>query len=84
MFTYPLTLQDALQAFVKFKANIVSEVEFDDPVLNQFYADEALGLCTITIRQPDVDIISIRNVQDSVLEISYHDPELEFVRKLQC
>lgn len=83
MFTYPLTLQDALQAFVKFKANIVSEVEFDDPVLNQFYADEAEGLCTITIRQPDVDIISIRNVQDSVLEISYLDPELEFVRKLQ-
>jgi hypothetical protein len=84
MFTYPLTLADAIQAFVKFKANIVSEVKFDDPVLNQLYADEAQGLCTITIQQPDVDIISIRNVQDSVLEISYLDPELEFVRKLQC
>ena len=79
MFTYPLTLQDALQAFVKFKANIVSEVDFTDPVLNQLYADEALGLCTIKIHPPSGD-----EFQDSVLEISYHDPELEFVRKLQC
>ena len=57
---------------------------FDDPALNQLYADEAAGLCTITIHHPINDGISgIFNVKDSGLEISYTDPELEFMRRLQ-
>jgi hypothetical protein len=68
---------------MKFKQNL--EVEFADPILNQLYADEAEGLCTITIRQPiNNGVVGVINVQDSGLEISYLDPELEFVRKLQC
>jgi len=82
MFTYTLTFQDAIQAFVKFKTSESSDVDFDNPGLNQVYQDEAQGLCTITLRQPRSNDITIRNIQDSILEIHYADPELEFQRRL--
>lgn len=82
MFTYPLTLADAIQAFVKFKSDPDTPVVFADAILNQLYSDEDAGLCTITIKQADADCISIRNITDTTLEITYLDPELEFVRKL--
>ena len=78
MFMYPLTYQDAVRAFVKFRSKHTDKSVFDDSALAQLYADEANGLCTITIHPP-----TSNELQDSVLEISYTDPELEFVRRLQ-
>lgn len=78
MFMYPLTYQDAVRAFVKFQSKYTDKLVFDDSALAQLYTDEANGLCTITIHPP-----SSEELQDSVLEVSYHDPELEFVRRLQ-
>ena len=83
MFTYPLTLADAIQAFVKYTQTHADQVEFDDPVLNQLYADEAQGLCTITFKTINFFDAKVHH-SDSILEIVYTDPELEFVRKLQC
>jgi hypothetical protein len=81
MFTYPLTLDDAIQAFVKYGKTHNSQVEFTDPALNQFYADEALGLCTINFKTNTTNRY-IGGQGDSTLEITYLDPELEFVRRL--
>lgn len=74
MFNYQLTLIDAIQAYVKYVQDQSVEIQFDDPLLNQFYADQAAGLCTISVLPG--------STQDSVLEINYVDPELEFLRRL--
>jgi hypothetical protein len=83
MFTYPLTHKDALKTLRKFLSDMDSGVQFDNPILVQLYWDQDQGLCTIVRRDSNADDINV-DMQDSVLEISYHDPELEFVRKLQC
>ena len=82
MFTHALTLADAIQAFVKYAKTHNSQVEFTDPALNQFYADEAKGLCTINFKT-NTSNRYIGGKGDSTLEIAYADPELEFVRRLQ-
>lgn len=73
MFKHTLKFTDAHQAFDAYING--TAVAFLDTALNQFYADEAAGLCTILI-QPGT-------TQDSVILIHYHDPELEFERRLQ-
>ena len=59
-----------------------AEIKFVDPNVQMFYDDEAQGLCTIELKQgkrPQDGLPS----GDSVLEICYYDPELEFQRRLQ-
>lgn len=81
MFRYKMKFADALQAFVKYTHSDVGQVEFDDPALNQYYADEANGLCTIVLITPESSTAIVTS--DSELEIEYADPELEFQRRLQ-
>lgn len=83
MFTYPLTYKDALKTLEKFLSDMDAGVQFDNPMLVQLYWDEDQGLCTIVRRDPNADDINV-GTSDSILEITYTDPELEFVRKLQC
>ena len=71
---------DALQAFYKYTTTEQATAVFDDPLLNQMYADEAAGLCTITMIAPESTTAILSS--DSELEISYSDPELEFLRQL--
>jgi hypothetical protein len=75
MFKYKMRFIDAIQAYTKYTGS--GAVVFEDPALNQFYADEAEGLCTIQLIAPDAPAV------DSMLEIHYFDPELEFQRRLQ-
>lgn len=81
MFTYPLTLADAIQAFGKYTRTNPGSVEFMDPTLNQLYADEAAGLCTITLKTNSTGKY-VGGQSDSTLEITYTDPELELLRRL--
>ena len=80
MFKYPLKYADALSSYLKYTTGELDAVEFTDPALNQFYADEAQGLCRIELLTPDFAIIAMNG--GSVLEIYYTDPELEFLRRL--
>ena len=82
MFTYTLTLADAIQAFVKYTKTHPGHVEFADPTLNQLYADEEAGLCSITLRTNTTGSY-VGGQSDTTLEITYTDPELEFERRLQ-
>ena len=82
MFKYPLKYADALSSYLKYTTGELDAVEFTDPALNQFYADEAQGLCRIELLAPDFAIAAMDG--DSVLEIHYTDPELEFERRLQA
>jgi hypothetical protein len=55
-------------------------VRFIDPVLQQFFDDERLGLCRVTVKRlPPMVIAS--DVQHHVL-VEYYDPELEMVKRL--
>ena len=81
MFKYKMAFADALQAYVKYTQTDTGTVEFTDPALNQFYADEAEGLCSIKLVTPNIATAVITH--DSELEINYADPELEFQRRLQ-
>lgn len=71
---------DALQAYYKYTTTEQATAVFLDPLLNQMYDDEAAGLCTITMLTPD-SITAIVS-SDSELEVTYTDPELEFLRQL--
>jgi hypothetical protein len=79
MFTYPITMKDAMRTYMHFIKS--AEVKFIDPAVQQFYDDEAAGLCTIKLRQ-----IARQDglpSGDSELIINYNDPELEFQRRLE-
>ena len=79
MFIYKITMKDAMRTYMHYIKS--AEVKFIDPALNQFYADEADGLCTIKLRQ-----IARQDglpSGDSELVINYNDKELEFQRRLQ-
>ena len=76
MFRYTMKFSDALQAYFKYVTTGQDVIQFVDPALNQFYLDESLGLCTITM------LTSESLTTDSELEIHYTDPELEFQRRL--
>ena len=80
MFRYKMRFADALQAYYKYTTSEQATTVFDDPLLNQMYADEAAGLCTITMLTPDSTTAILSS--DSELEIHYTDPELEFLRRL--
>jgi hypothetical protein len=59
-----------------------AEVRFVDPVLDQFFADERAGLCSVQVKRLAPTVLPA-DAQHQVL-VSYHDPELEMIRRLSC
>jgi hypothetical protein len=63
-----------------------ANVQFVDPVLSMFFDDERAGLCDIEIKrlgpfvQPDVSLLG--TVAQHEVHVSYHDPEIEFEKRL--
>ena len=77
MFKYAITQQET----VRWSMGQVpaAQVTFNNPALTQFYADLQANLCTIRLqRHGPINTGTIRHE----LQISYHDPELELLRRL--
>lgn len=84
MIRYPMSNRDAMRSvMVRVPA---AEVKFVDPVLDQFFADESAGLCEIKIKRLNLDEIMTANREGQEIqhhvEVTYHDPEIEFVKKM--
>ena len=84
MIRYNLTTKDALR--VSMARIPAAEVTFYDPCLDIFFADEQEGLCTI-------EVVKIRDlltkttpryIYQNELQIKYHDPEVEMIKRLSC
>jgi len=84
MIEYPMTNRDAMRSYM---ARVpAAQVKFVDPVLQEFFDDQAAGLCDIKIKRLNLEQIMTANregqeVQHRV-EVRYHDPEIEFERRL--
>lgn len=57
-----------------------ANVQFVDPALQQFFADERAGLCEVIIKRLAPTVMPA-DVQHTV-QVTYYDPELEFERRL--
>lgn len=57
-----------------------AQVQFVDPALNMFFADERAGLCDIEVKRLP-PIVVPEDVQHEVI-VTYHDPEIEFVKRM--
>ena len=78
MITYPMTNRDAMRSYmVRVPA---AEVSFVDPVLDMFFADERAGLCSVQVKRLSPTVLPA-DVQHRV-EVTYLDPEIEFVKRM--
>lgn len=78
MFKYPINNRDAMRSImVRVPA---AGVRFTDPQLDQFFADERAGLCTIQVRRVRPTVTEPGAV--NYIEVHYLDPEMEFMRAL--
>jgi hypothetical protein len=81
-----MTNRDAMRSYmVRVPA---ANVQFVDPALQQFFDDQAAGLCEIKIKRLNLDEIISANAKGQeiqhTVEVTYLDPELEFTRRLSC
>jgi hypothetical protein len=86
MIIYPMTNRDAMRSYM---ARVpAANVKFVDQTLQQFFDDQAQGLCEIKIKRLNLDEIMTANAKGQeiqhTVEVSYLDPELEFTRRLSC
>jgi hypothetical protein len=86
MIVYPMSNRDAMRSYM---ARVpAANVKFVDPALQQFFDDQAQGLCEIKIKRLNLDEIMTANAKGQeiqhTVEVSYLDPELEFTRRLSC
>ena len=78
MFKYPITLKDAMRVLM---AEVpAAEVKFHDPILQVFYKDRDDGLCTIKSKR-FINGFAEEHVHE--IQVTYKDPELEMIRRLQ-
>lgn len=78
MIKYPLSNRDAMRTvMVRVPA---AQVKFVDPVVQQFFADEALGLCVVDVKRLPPTVVD-DNVQH-MIHVSYLDPQVEFEKRL--
>jgi len=84
MIIYPMSNRDAMRSYM---ARVpAAQVTFVDPALQQFFDDQAQGLCEIKIKRLNLEQIMTANavgqeIQHHV-EVTYHDPEIEFVKRM--
>jgi len=78
MITYPLSNRDALRVVM---ARVpAAGVKFRDPVVQQFFDDEAAGLCEIQVQrlnQAELD----SEIQHQI-QVQYLDPERAMIVRL--
>jgi len=84
MIIYPMTNRDAMRSYmVRVPA---ANVKFVDPALQQFFDDQAAGLCEIKIKRLNLEQIMTANREGQEIqhhvEVTYLDAELEFTRRL--
>lgn len=77
MFKYPMSNRDAMRSYMRRVP--AAGVTFVDPVLDMFFADEAAGLCTITL---DRRMGYTDAPPEHSIAVTYTDPELEIVKRL--
>jgi hypothetical protein len=78
MFKYPIALKDAMRCLM---AEVpAAQVIFHDPVVQAFYVDRDQGLCKITCKR---FIYGFEEQHVHEIHITYYDPELEMIKRLQ-
>ena len=78
MIIYPMTNRDAMRSvMIRVPA---ANVQFVDPALNMFFADEAAGLCDVVVKRLAPTVMPA-DAQHTV-QVTYYDPELEFEKRL--
>ena len=78
MFKYPITLKDAMRCVM---AEVpAAQTRFHDPIVQGFYDDRDRGLCTIKAKR---FIWGFEQQHVHEIWVSYYDPELEMIRRLQ-
>ena len=84
MIEYPMSNRDAMRSYmVRVPA---ANVQFVDPALQMFFNDQREGLCDIKIKRLNLEQIMTANREGQEIqhrvEVNYHDPEIEFVKKM--
>lgn len=86
MIRYPLSKGQAIRAYMR--RIDAAGVTFAESILNQFIADEAAGLASITVdripHRVEVSDSSYSETAELQMNITYADPELEMLRRLSC
>ena len=78
MIVYPMTNRDAMRSvMVRVPA---AQVQFVDPNLDMFFADERAGLCSVEIKRLAPTVMPA-DAQHTV-EVTYYDAEIEFTKRL--
>jgi hypothetical protein len=77
MIIHPMNNRDAMRSvMVQVPA---ANVKFTDPALDMFFADERAGLCAVVVKRlPPI----VTSDQQHTVEVTYYDPEIEFVKRL--
>jgi hypothetical protein len=79
-----MTNKDAMRSYMVRVPS--AQVEFVDPALQMFFDDQRAGLCSIQIKRLSLDEIMEANSQGREVqhrvEVTYLDPEIEFVRRM--
>jgi hypothetical protein len=78
MIKYPMSNRDAMRTVMNRVP--AAQVTFVDPVVQDFFNDERLGLCTVEVKRLPPAVV-VGDVQHHVI-VHYHDPELEMVKRL--
>jgi len=77
MIIYPMSNRDAMRSVMIHVP--AANVKFVDPALDMFFADEAAGLCDVVVKRlPPI----VTTDQQHTVQVTYHDPELEFEKRL--
>ncbi len=93
MIKYPITNRDLLRSIMNQVP--AAGVRFSDPVLQEFAEDQQLGMCIMEIKKlPEVRTVQMiynpdgtsrphtTTVQQHEVWVHYHNPELEFEKRL--
>ena len=78
MITIQITHGDAIKSLMR---KLGHPIEFTEPLLTQFYEDEARGLCTVKIEHSSINARHMDRVID-LAHVEYFEPENEMLRKL--
>ena len=78
MIVYPMSNRDAMRSvMVRVPA---AQVKFVDPNLDMFFEDERAGLCVVVVKRLAPTVMPA-DVQHTI-EVTYDDPEIEFVKRI--
>lgn len=77
MIVHPMSNRDAMRSVMIHVP--AANVKFVDPALDMFFADERAGLCEVVVKRlPPI----VTTAQQHTVQVTYHDPEIEFVKRM--